>query len=124
VYFETSSTSPYQIRRIEELNKTSSGNVEAKVMCFYRRRDLPSPLVQLADKHQSEYLLTKLYILLKVFSTLSPGILPTEAKMFKWNWFLLRHFLIKTFNFDNVTKKVLFASSVASRCGHHLFIKI
>ncbi|VVD00992.1 unnamed protein product [Leptidea sinapis] len=30
VYFETSSTSPYQIRRIEELNKTSSGNVEAK----------------------------------------------------------------------------------------------
>lgn len=54
VYFETSSTSPYQIRRIEELNKTPSGNVEAKVMCFYRRRDLPSPLIQLADKHQCE----------------------------------------------------------------------
>ncbi|KOB76600.1 Metastasis-associated protein MTA1 [Operophtera brumata] len=53
VYFETSSTSPYQIRRIEELNKTPSGNVEAKVMCFYRRRDLPNPLIQLADKHQS-----------------------------------------------------------------------
>ncbi|KAJ0173527.1 hypothetical protein K1T71_010676 [Dendrolimus kikuchii] len=52
VYFETSSTSPYQIRRIEELNKTTSGNVEAKVMCFYRRRDLPNPLIQLADKHQ------------------------------------------------------------------------
>ncbi|CAG9859444.1 unnamed protein product [Phyllotreta striolata] len=52
VYFETSSTSPYQIRRIEELNKTASGNVEAKVMCFYRRRDLPSQLIQLADKHQ------------------------------------------------------------------------
>ncbi|XP_034834196.2 metastasis-associated protein MTA3 isoform X1 [Maniola hyperantus] len=52
VYFETSSTSPYQIRRIEELNKTPSGNVEAKVMCFYRRRDLPNPLIQLADKHQ------------------------------------------------------------------------
>ncbi|XP_030763466.1 metastasis-associated protein MTA3 [Sitophilus oryzae] len=52
VYFEASSTSPYQIRRIEELNKTPSGNVEAKVMCFYRRRDLPSPLIQLADKHQ------------------------------------------------------------------------
>lgn len=55
VYFETSSSSPYQIRRIEELNKTPSGSVEAKVMCFYRRRDLPTPLVQLADKHQSEY---------------------------------------------------------------------
>lgn len=54
VYFETSSSSPYQIRRIEELNKTPSGNVEAKVMCFYRRRDLPNPLVQLADKHQSK----------------------------------------------------------------------
>ncbi|XP_055696703.1 metastasis-associated protein MTA3 isoform X1 [Lutzomyia longipalpis] len=52
VYFETSSSAPYQIRRIEELNKTPSGNVEAKVMCFYRRRDLPTPLVQLADKHQ------------------------------------------------------------------------
>lgn len=55
VYFETSSTAPFQIRRIEELNKTPSGNVEAKVMCFYRRRDLPNPLVQLADKHQSKY---------------------------------------------------------------------
>ncbi|XP_071518141.1 metastasis-associated protein MTA3 isoform X7 [Panulirus ornatus] len=53
VYFETSSTSPYQIRRIEELNKTPSGNVEAKVMCFYRRRDISSSLIMLADKHQN-----------------------------------------------------------------------
>ncbi|XP_011352296.1 metastasis-associated protein MTA3 isoform X2 [Ooceraea biroi] len=52
VYFETSTSSPYQIRRIEELNKTASGNVEAKVMCFFRRRDLPSTLIMLADKHQ------------------------------------------------------------------------
>ena len=52
VYFETSSTSPYQIRRIEELNKTPSGNVEAKVMCFYRRRDISSSLILLADRHQ------------------------------------------------------------------------
>ncbi|XP_065223785.1 metastasis-associated protein MTA3 isoform X2 [Planococcus citri] len=52
VYFETSSNSPYHIRRIEELNKTPNGNVEAKVMCFFRRRDLPSSLVMLADKHQ------------------------------------------------------------------------
>lgn len=55
MFVETSSHTPFAIRRIEELNKTSSGNVEAKVMCFYRRRDLPNPLVQLADKHQSEY---------------------------------------------------------------------
>ncbi|XP_039283020.1 metastasis-associated protein MTA3 [Nilaparvata lugens] len=54
VYFETSSTLPYQIRRIEELNKTPNGNVEAKVMCFFRRRDLPNTLIMLADKHQSE----------------------------------------------------------------------
>ncbi|CAG7833924.1 unnamed protein product [Allacma fusca] len=53
VYFETASTSPYQVRRIEELNKTPHGNVEAKVMCFFRRRDLPSSLTYLADKHQS-----------------------------------------------------------------------
>jgi len=52
VYFETSSSLPYQIRRIEELNKTPNGNVEAKVMCYFRRRDLPSTLTQLADKHQ------------------------------------------------------------------------
>ncbi|KAK2093155.1 Metastasis-associated protein mta3 [Saguinus oedipus] len=31
VYFENSSSNPYLIRRIEELNKTASGNVEAKV---------------------------------------------------------------------------------------------
>ncbi|XP_017044148.1 metastasis-associated protein MTA3 isoform X1 [Drosophila ficusphila] len=52
VYVETTPNSPYLIRRIEELNKNPNGNVEAKVMCFYRRRDLPNPLVQLADKHQ------------------------------------------------------------------------
>ena len=53
VFFETAPTSPYQVRRIEELNKTPNGNVEAKVMCFFRRRDLPSSLTYLADKHQS-----------------------------------------------------------------------
>ncbi|KAI1284942.1 Metastasis-associated protein MTA1 [Halotydeus destructor] len=54
VYFETSPTSPYLVRRIEELIKTPHGNgVEAKVMCFYRRRDISSSLVVLADKHQS-----------------------------------------------------------------------
>ncbi|KAI8784800.1 metastasis-associated protein MTA3, partial [Biomphalaria glabrata] len=51
VFFETSSTAPYQIRRIEELNKTQNGNVEAKVMCFYRRRDISNSLILLADKH-------------------------------------------------------------------------
>ncbi|XP_067680879.1 metastasis-associated protein MTA3-like isoform X9 [Haliotis asinina] len=59
VYFETSSTSPFQIRRIEELNKTPNGNVEAKVMCFYRRRDISSSLIVLADKHQTDALDSK-----------------------------------------------------------------
>ncbi len=35
--------------------QTASGNVEAKVVCFYRRRDIPSSLIQLADKHASKF---------------------------------------------------------------------
>ncbi|XP_060042922.1 metastasis-associated protein MTA3 isoform X3 [Erinaceus europaeus] len=54
VYFENSSSNPYLIRRIEELNKTATGNVEAKVVCFYRRRDISNTLVMLADKHAKE----------------------------------------------------------------------
>ncbi|XP_067901247.1 metastasis-associated protein MTA3 isoform X3 [Heterodontus francisci] len=54
VYFENSSSNPYLIRRIEELNKTASGNVEAKVVCFYRRRDISNSLIVLADKHAKE----------------------------------------------------------------------
>ncbi|KAG0727416.1 Metastasis-associated protein MTA1 [Chionoecetes opilio] len=33
--------------------ETPNGNVEAKVMCFYRRRDISSSLIMLADKHQN-----------------------------------------------------------------------
>lgn len=54
VYFENSSSNPYLIRRIEELNKTANGNVEAKVVCFYRRRDISTTLISLADKHARE----------------------------------------------------------------------
>uniref|UniRef100_A0A3B4BB80 Metastasis associated 1 family, member 3 n=1 Tax=Periophthalmus magnuspinnatus TaxID=409849 RepID=A0A3B4BB80_9GOBI len=54
VYFENSSSNPLLIRRIEELNKTANGNVEAKVVCFYRRRDISSTLIALADKHASD----------------------------------------------------------------------
>uniref|UniRef100_A0A8D3CVZ4 Metastasis associated 1 n=1 Tax=Scophthalmus maximus TaxID=52904 RepID=A0A8D3CVZ4_SCOMX len=56
VYFENSSSNPLLIRRIEELNKTANGNVEAKVVCFYRRRDISSTLIALADKHASDAL--------------------------------------------------------------------
>uniref|UniRef100_A0A668AUG9 Metastasis associated 1 family, member 3 n=1 Tax=Myripristis murdjan TaxID=586833 RepID=A0A668AUG9_9TELE len=51
---QNSSSNPYLIRRIEELNKTASGNVEAKVVCFYRRRDISHSLIQLADKHAKD----------------------------------------------------------------------
>ncbi|OXA59815.1 metastasis-associated protein MTA3 [Folsomia candida] len=53
VFFEAAPTLPYQIRRIEELNKTPNGNVEAKTMCFFRRKDLPQSLTMLADRHYS-----------------------------------------------------------------------
>ncbi|CAB1456811.1 unnamed protein product [Pleuronectes platessa] len=61
VYFENSSSNPLLIRRIEELNKTANGNVEAKVVCFYRRRDISGTLIALADKHAK--LLTPVFIL-------------------------------------------------------------
>jgi len=51
VYFENSASGAYAVRRIEELNKTATGNVEARVMCFYRRSEIPASLVPLADKH-------------------------------------------------------------------------
>lgn len=51
VYFDTTQNLPYAIRRIEELMKTSNGNVEAKVLCFFRRRDISQSLITLADKH-------------------------------------------------------------------------
>uniref|UniRef100_A0A8C7JEJ6 Metastasis associated 1 family, member 2 n=1 Tax=Oncorhynchus kisutch TaxID=8019 RepID=A0A8C7JEJ6_ONCKI len=55
VYFENSSSNPYLIRRIEELNKTANGNVEAKVVCLFRRRDISGNLNTLADSNASEY---------------------------------------------------------------------
>lgn len=51
VYFENSQTSPYSIRRIEELIKQQNGQVEAKVTCFFRRRDISTSLINLADRH-------------------------------------------------------------------------
>ncbi|XP_064207786.1 metastasis-associated protein MTA2-like [Anguilla rostrata] len=55
VYFENSSSNPYLIRRIEELSKTANGNVEAKVVCLFRRRDIPTHLNSLADNNAKEF---------------------------------------------------------------------
>ncbi|TRY91764.1 hypothetical protein DNTS_023729 [Danionella cerebrum] len=35
-------------------SETANGNVEAKVVCFYRRRDISTTLITLADKHARE----------------------------------------------------------------------
>uniref|UniRef100_A0A3Q4I557 Metastasis associated 1 family, member 2 n=1 Tax=Neolamprologus brichardi TaxID=32507 RepID=A0A3Q4I557_NEOBR len=49
------SSNPYLIRRIEELNKTANGNVEAKVVCLFRRRDISGNLNTLADSNAREF---------------------------------------------------------------------
>ncbi|CAH8826737.1 unnamed protein product [Trichobilharzia szidati] len=54
VYFESSATAPYQIRRIDELNKTPTGAVEAKVACYYRRRDVSNTLINQAEKYYGD----------------------------------------------------------------------
>jgi len=53
VYFDTDPASPYQIRRIEEIIKNPN-SINVKVQCFCRRKDIPSNLLQLADKHVRE----------------------------------------------------------------------
>ena len=35
--------------------QTAAGTVEARVVCFYRRRDLSSSLIAAADKHHGWY---------------------------------------------------------------------
>ena len=39
------------IEMFTSINVTTPGNVEARVMCFYRRSEIPASLVPLADKH-------------------------------------------------------------------------
>ncbi|KRY17454.1 Metastasis-associated protein MTA2 [Trichinella patagoniensis] len=46
VYFEAHSGAPLHIRRIDELSKTPAGNVEARVLVYCRRRDLPEKLLR------------------------------------------------------------------------------
>lgn len=54
VYFEALPAAPFHIRRIEELNKTQTGAVEAKVTCFFRRRDLPDSILKIADQAERQ----------------------------------------------------------------------
>ncbi|KAI3422178.1 Metastasis-associated protein mta1 [Globodera pallida] len=74
VYFETFTAAPFQIRRIEELNKTLSGAVETKVTCFFRRRDLPNSLLKIADQAERQN-----KILSKPRKTLLGKVEPTSS---------------------------------------------
>uniref|UniRef100_A0A7I4YX08 Metastasis-associated protein MTA3 n=1 Tax=Haemonchus contortus TaxID=6289 RepID=A0A7I4YX08_HAECO len=55
VYFETPENTPYQIRRIEDLNKTATGQVEARVTLYYRRRDISTALLKIADQAERRF---------------------------------------------------------------------
>lgn len=54
VYCETSPYQPYVIRKIEELTKTPCGNVEAKVICAFRRQDIPASIMATVEKYQEK----------------------------------------------------------------------
>lgn len=54
VYCETGPHQPYVIRKIEELTKTPCGNVEAKVICAFRRQDIPASVMATVEKFQKE----------------------------------------------------------------------
>lgn len=52
IYFEPSPTLPLQIGRIDEICKTNGDNIEVKVVVFFKRRDISTSLMTLADKYQ------------------------------------------------------------------------
>lgn len=53
-YFEVSSSGPYQVRRIEDLLKTSGGHVEVKTTAYCRKRDLPKRLQEKIANFEKE----------------------------------------------------------------------
>ncbi|RMZ95709.1 metastasis-associated MTA3 isoform X2 [Brachionus plicatilis] len=54
VYCEVSPFQPYVIRKIEELTKTPSGNVEAKVICAFRHQEIPASVIATVEKFQQK----------------------------------------------------------------------
>ena len=59
----------FDISCLFSIFQTPNGNVEAKVMCFFRRRDISSSLTLLADKHQSKFV----YVFNHVFCRVPGG---------------------------------------------------
>lgn len=54
VYMETTTDGPYAIRKIDELIKTPNG-VDARVSCFYRRRDIETALLKISDQAERKF---------------------------------------------------------------------
>ncbi|OQV23938.1 Metastasis-associated protein MTA3 [Hypsibius exemplaris] len=53
-YFEVASSGPYQIRRIEELIKTSNSHVEVRATAYCRKRDLPTKLQERIANYEKD----------------------------------------------------------------------
>jgi hypothetical protein len=78
VYFENAPASSYVIRKIEELNRTANGNVEAKVLCFYRRSEVPKTLLVRTSLRMMDLKLhyEKFYFTVKIKGLLLSKLLP------------------------------------------------
>ena len=51
VYVDQGPTVPFGVRRIDELQKSASGNVEMEVMIYLRRLDLSKDVLPMADEN-------------------------------------------------------------------------
>ena len=55
VYVDAGPNEPFGVRRIDELQKSAAtGNVEAEVMIYYRRIDLPAEVIAVADENLAD----------------------------------------------------------------------
>jgi len=55
VYVDNGPVSPFGVRRVDELQKSASGNVEMEVMIYLRRIDLPKEVLPVANENLREY---------------------------------------------------------------------
>ena len=51
VYVDQGPHVPFGVRRIDELQKSASGNVEMEVMIYFRRMDISKDVLQTADEN-------------------------------------------------------------------------
>ena len=51
VYVDQGPANPFGVRRIDELQKSASGNVEMEVMIYFRRLDLSKDVLPMADEN-------------------------------------------------------------------------